>query len=132
MTTNSTINYLQNIKMLSTILKRFIRDKCKDPRIRSFVFPPVYPPPGLHLKADDSWTPQKYLKKIGGDTEEYADKFESVQEIFNCRTWELKGKGVPIRARKYILKVNEYFRQGVMTFEQLEKRTALPRKDKDD
>lgn len=118
--------------MLSCILKRFIRDRYKEPRIRTFVYPPVNPPPGLFLKADESWTPQKYLKKIGGDVEEYAEKFETVQEIFDSKRWELKGKGIPPRARRYILKVTEYFRQGVMTFEQLEKRSAAPRKEKED
>ena len=118
--------------MISHVLKRFIRDKCKEPRIRTFVFPPVTPPPGLHLRASESWTPQMYLKKIGGDVEEYAEKFETVQEIFDSKRWELKQKGIKPRARKYIQKVTEYFRQGVMTFEQLEKRTAAPRVDKED
>jgi hypothetical protein len=117
--------------MLASVLKRFIRDRYKEPRLRTFVFPPVSPPPGLYLKADENWTPQKYLKKIGGDVEEFAEKFESVQEIFDCKRWELKGKGIPPRARRYILKVTEYFRQGVMTFEQLEKRTAAARKEEE-
>lgn len=115
--------------MLSRVLIRQIRDKFKEPRIRSFLDPPLIPPPGLQLKANPDWTPQKYLKKIGGDTEEFADKFESVQEIFDCKRWELKGKGVPIRQRKYILKVTEYFRRGALTFEMLEKRTAAARVD---
>jgi 3-methyladenine DNA glycosylase/8-oxoguanine DNA glycosylase len=93
------------------------------------VYSPTLPVPGLNLKAEEGWTPQKYLKKIGGDTEEYADKFESVQEIFNSKRNELKTKGIPVRKRKYILKVTEYFRRGVLTFEKLEKRTAAPRND---
>ena len=117
--------------MLSRIPLRLIRDKFKDPRIRTFRDPPLIPPPGLQLTAEDGWTPQEYLKKIGGDTEEYADKFESVQEIFNCKRWELKGKGIPIRQRKYIVKVTEYFRRGALTFEMLKKRTAIPRVDID-
>lgn len=113
--------------MLGRISYRFIRDKFKEPRIRTFLNPPIRPPPGLELKAKEGWTPQQYLKKIGGDTEEFADKFETVQDIFDSKRWELKGKGIPIRQRKYILKITEYFRKGVLSFELLEKRTAAPR-----
>jgi len=63
------------------------------------------------------------------DLEEFADKFETVQEIFDRKRWELEWKGIPPRARRYILKVTEYFIQGVMTFEQLDKRTAAARQD---
>ena len=115
--------------MLSRVLYRSIRDRFKDPRIRTFLNPPITPPPGLELKAKDGWTPAQYLKKIGGDTEEYAEKFESVQEIFNCKRWELKGKGIPPRQRRYILKITEYFRRGVLSFELIEKRTAASRKE---
>lgn len=117
--------------MLSRLPLRFIRDKFKEPRIRTFLYTPASKPPGLNLKAQEGWTPQKYFKKIGGDTEEFHEKFETVQEIIDSKRWELKGKGIPPRQRKYILRITEYLRRGVLNFDMLEKRTAAPRKDEE-
>ena len=110
---------------------RFIRPRFKDPRLRSFLRVPISPPPGYNLTAPEDWEPEKYLKKIGGDTSEFSDKFETVQEILDAKRKQLKAKGIPTRQRKYILRVNEYMRRGVLSFPHLEKRTALPRKDDD-
>lgn len=35
------------------------------------------------------------MKQIGGDCDEYADKFESLEEVFNSTSREMKEKGVP-------------------------------------
>ena len=37
----------------------------------------------------------------------------------------MKEKGIPAKIRKYILSMREELRRGIMTFEYLEKRTAL-------
>jgi len=106
---------------------RFIRPRFKSPRLRVFCNPPIIPPPGLSLQAPEDWTVQKFFNKIGGDTEEYSDNFESVQEVLDSKTKYLKEKGLPPRQRKYVLRINEYLRRGVLSFELLEKRTAVPK-----
>jgi len=41
----------------------------------------VYPPPGKNLQLPN-WTPEFFMKKIGGDCEEFGEKFKSLKEIF--------------------------------------------------
>lgn len=43
---------------------------------------PVFPPPGLDLQVPADLTPEKFCKQIGGDCHEYADKFETIDEVF--------------------------------------------------
>jgi len=57
--------------------------KFKTPKMRMRVVRPVYPPPGLNLQIPEGMTPEVFCKQIGGDCAEYADKFESIDEIFN-------------------------------------------------
>ena len=85
---------------------------------------PVYPPPGLNLKLPD-WTPEEYLYKIGGDTYEHADKFETLEEVFTATSREMKAKEIPVRQRKYILRMKEMLRCGQLNFDYLSKRTHV-------
>lgn len=110
--------------IIKCIPVRFIRPRFRDPRIRTFLDPVTTPPPGLALKAPEDWTVEKFFKKIGGDLEEYADKFDNVQQILDAKRYEFKGKAIPPRKRKHIMWVVEYLRRGGLSFEQLEKRTA--------
>ena len=55
--------------------------KFKTPTIMMRTCTPVYPPPGLNLKVPD-WTPEYFMKQIGGDCGEYGDKFKNMLEIF--------------------------------------------------
>mmetsp|Transcript_28167 Transcript_28167/g.50385 ORF Transcript_28167/g.50385 Transcript_28167/m.50385 type:complete len:113 (+) Transcript_28167:29-367(+) len=108
--------------MLSSVLKRFIRDKPKAPRLRVTCIPPISPPPGLNLKAPEDWNVDKFFRKIGGDTEEYADKFETVNEVLSSDRYQFREKGVPAKTRKYIMRVTEMLRRGVLSFEVLDRR----------
>ena len=56
--------------------------KFKTPTLRMKVVNPVYPPPGLNLKIPEGLTTETFCKQIGGDCLEYADKFESIDEVF--------------------------------------------------
>ena len=75
-------------------------------------------------------TPAIFLSKIGGGTNEYADKFETLKEIFegnrvyNLKKDKFKEKGLPPHHRKYILSKVEMLRRGVLTFEYLQRRTV--------
>mmetsp|Transcript_6408 Transcript_6408/g.7367 ORF Transcript_6408/g.7367 Transcript_6408/m.7367 type:complete len:99 (+) Transcript_6408:120-416(+) len=85
---------------------------------------PIYPPPGLNLELP-SWTPEEYFLRIGGDCHDYADKFETLQEVFSLDSKEMRAKGVPCKQRKYILRTRELLRCGVLTFEYLGRRTVV-------
>ena len=63
--------------------------------MRMRVVRPVFPPPGLNLQIPEALTPETFCKQIGGDCAEYADKFETIGEVFNLDSKELKAKGVP-------------------------------------
>ena len=108
-----------------SMLVRFIRDKFKSPRLNTVCNPPIYPPPGLGLKAPDEWEVSKYFDKIGGDLEEHADKFETVAQVLQSDGPALKEKGIPARQRRYILRITEMLRRGVLSFEVLDKRTCV-------
>ena len=56
--------------------------KFKTPKMRMRVVHPVFPPPGLDLRIPEGLTPEKFCKQIGGDCHEYADKFETIDEVF--------------------------------------------------
>ena len=64
--------------------------KYKTPKLRMRCIQPIYPPPGLNLQIPQTLTPEKYLKQIGGDCGEYADKFENINQIFNFTTVKIK------------------------------------------
>ena len=57
--------------------------KFKTPKMRMLSVKPVYPPPGLNLRIPEGLTPEQFCKQIGGDCAEFADKFESIDEIFS-------------------------------------------------
>ena len=101
--------------------------KFKTPKMRMHVVRPIFPPPGLNLQIPEGLTPEKFCKQIGGDCAEYADKFETIEEVFNLDSKEMKEKGVPTVQRKYILRCRELLRRGVLTFEYLNRRTCLER-----
>ena len=83
-------------------------------------------PPGMDLKAPEDWTPKIFFEKIGGDTYNSADNFETLQEIFdNSNTEYLCKKGVPTKQRKYILRCVDFMRRGLLTFEYLERRKVV-------
>ena len=78
--------------------------KFKTPKMRMRVVRPVYPPPGLNLQIPEGMTPEVFCKQIGGDCAEYADKFESMDEIFNFDGRQFREKGLPPVQRKYIMR----------------------------
>ena len=61
-------------------------------------------PPGLELEIPEDLTPENYLRSIGGDCEDFADKFEKIDELFETSGSEMKGKEIPCKQRKYILR----------------------------
>ena len=103
----------------------FGRLKYKTPRLLMKNIKPV-PAPGYNLELPD-WTPEEFCKRIGGDCDEYAEKFETLEEIFSMNKYEMKAKGVPPHQRRYIFRVKNMLRQGVLTFDYLGKRTCLDR-----
>ena len=109
---------------LRTTLVRFIRAKPKDPCLRNLLNPPLLPAPGLDMKLP-AWTVDQFFKKIGGDTAEYAEKFEKLEQVFAANRYQMKERGVPPKKRRYIKRVVEMMRRGVISFESLEKRTAV-------
>eukprot|EP00340_Litonotus_pictus_P006988 CAMPEP_0170518194 /NCGR_PEP_ID=MMETSP0209-20121228/3940_1 /TAXON_ID=665100 ORGANISM="Litonotus pictus, Strain P1" /NCGR_SAMPLE_ID=MMETSP0209 /ASSEMBLY_ACC=CAM_ASM_000301 /LENGTH=112 /DNA_ID=CAMNT_0010803661 /DNA_START=151 /DNA_END=489 /DNA_ORIENTATION=+ len=83
---------------------------------------PVYPPPGFNLEVPD-WTPQKFMEQIGGDCLNSASNFETLKEIFNnSNSLYLKEKGVAAKQRKYLLRIIDMLRRGLLTFEYIESR----------
>ena len=55
----------------------------KTPKMKMRHVNPIFPPPGKNLQIPKDLTPETYLKSIGGDCGEYADKFETIDEVFN-------------------------------------------------
>lgn len=105
-------------------LVRFIRARPKDPYLRNMLYTPVNPPPGMDLPLP-TWTVDHFFKKIGGDMAEYAEKFEKLEQVFAANKYQLKERGLPPRKRKYLKWVVELLRRGVISFDSLEKRTAV-------
>jgi hypothetical protein len=64
------------------------------------------------------------MAKIGGDCNEYADKFETIEEVLSNSTFEMKEKGIPTHQRKYLLRMRELLKRGVLSFSYLERRTC--------
>ena len=63
--------------------------------MRMKVVRPIYPPPGLSLRAPEDLDVNTFCRQIGGDCEEYADKFESMDEIFDLTSRDMRERGVP-------------------------------------
>ena len=94
------------------------------PKMRFKCRRPIYPPPGNNLSIPEDLTPEQFLKQIGGDTEEYAEKFENVHDIVMTKKYRLKEAGMPTQQRKYIYRIRELLKRGVITFEYLSRRTC--------
>jgi len=54
---------------------------------------------------------------------DYSDKFENINEVFTLTSAQLKEKGIPAMNRRYLLRVRELMRRGLLTFEYLARRT---------
>ena len=78
--------------------------KFKTPKLRMKCVVPIYPPPGLSLKIPEDLDHVKFCRQIGGDCEEIADKFESIDQIFKLSSIEMKRLGIPVVQRKYIFR----------------------------
>ena len=63
----------------------------------------VIDPPGLDLKIPEDLDPETFCRQIGGDCDEYHDKFDNIQQIFELQGWEMKKRDVPTKQRKYIM-----------------------------
>ena len=70
--------------------------KYKTPKLRMKTVRPIYPAPGLSLKPPADLTPIDFCRQIGGDTEEYAEKFETTQEIFDFDGQKMKSMDIPV------------------------------------
>jgi hypothetical protein len=55
---------------------------------------------------------ESFLKKIGRNTLEYVEHFESWNKLMTITTEEMKEKGIETRQRRYILACREKFRRG--------------------
>ena len=99
--------------------------KFRTARMRLKTVKPIFPPPGLALRPPAELSPVDFCRQIGGDCEEIADKFESIDEVFDLTSKEMKDRGIPTIQRKYILRCREMLRRGVLTFEYLSRRTVL-------
>ena len=108
---------------------RFGKPSYRRPRIRTYQNPPITPAPGMNLKAPEDLSVEDYFKQLGYGCEEYADKFETVDEVLGSKKWDFKKIGVPPAERRHIMWVTELLRRGVMSFEVLSRRTAVMQPD---
>ena len=99
--------------------------KFKQPTLRMKNVRRIFPPPGLDLRVPEGLEPEAFLKSIGGDCDEYADKFETMKDVMEMDSLKMKLQGVPTVQRKYILRCREQLRRGILTFEYLSRRTCL-------
>ena len=121
---------LHNNNMIVMTQMRFIGKtesphKFKQPTLRMKNVRRIFPPPGLDLKIPEDLEPEAFLKSIGGDCDEYADKFETMKDVMEMSSLKMKHEGVPTIQRKYILRCREQLRRGILTFEYLGRRTCL-------
>ena len=75
-------------------------------------------PPGLDFKIPEGLEVESFLRQIGGDCEEYADKFESIEEVFNEDSRALRNREIPTKQRKYIMRkwpIADWFRRSRTT-----------------
>ena len=76
--------------------------KFKTPKLRMRTVRPV-PAPGDDLKIPENLDPETFCKQIGGDCDDYGDKFETMDEIFSLGKWDMKKRDIPVKQRKYIM-----------------------------
>jgi len=119
-------NFLQESKQLISVARYYKRNMVfhSQPKLKLRTVQPVYPPPGLNLQIPE-WKHEDFLMRIGGGCSDYADKFESLNQVFELNRDQLKEKGVPATQRKHIFRIREMLRRGVLTFDYLERRTTL-------
>ena len=77
--------------------------KFMTPKLRMRTVRPIEPP-GLNLKVPKDLDHETFLRQIGGDCEEIADKFESIDEVFTENSFQMKQRDIPVKQRKYILR----------------------------
>jgi len=68
---------------------------------------PVVPEPRNGMTLD------KFLKSIGRECEQHVGKFKSWQHLFATKGKQMKGLGIGLADRKYILRWLEKYRQGL-------------------
>lgn len=96
--------------------------KFTTPTLRMRKMTPVSPP-GHNLKAPEGWNVQKFFDKVGGDLTGHADKFESLQEIFDKDNRDFyKSKELPVKQRKYLSRIVLLLKRGLLNFNYLERR----------
>jgi hypothetical protein len=84
---------------------------------------PVFPPPGWDLKIPENIDIKTFCEKVGGDMYEHSDKFEKLSDLFEMNSEKLKEKGLPVKQRKYLLRMVHMMRRGLITFDFLKART---------
>lgn len=52
--------------------------------------------PGNNLQIPGALTPELFFRQIGGDCEEYADKFETIEEVFQENGFQLRDREIPV------------------------------------
>ena len=80
---------------IRSIGKTESKHKFKTPTMRMRNVRPVFPPPGLALKPPADLDVTTFFRQIGGECEEYADQFETIDEVFEIQTSDMKKKGIP-------------------------------------
>ncbi len=62
----------------------------KTPTMRMRRVNRITPPPGMNLQLPKDLDAETFCKQIGGDCEDYSDKFESLEEVFSLNSVSLK------------------------------------------
>jgi len=60
--------------------------KFRTPKLRMRVVRPISPPPRENLVIPKDMDVETFCKQIGGDCDDIADKFESMDEVFSFDT----------------------------------------------
>merc|ERR1712079_854622 len=101
-----------NMLMMTSVQMRCFTGKTEDgfkwrtPKLRLRKVKRI-PPPGMNLKIPADLDPETFCAQIGGDCDDIADKFETIDEVFTLDRLATKERGVPIQQRKYILRCRE-------------------------
>jgi hypothetical protein len=81
--------------------------KWQTPKLRMRVVRPMAAP-GLDFKIPDDLEIEAFFRQIGGDCEEYAEKFETIEQVFNEDSLAMKYREIPTKQRKYIMRKFPY------------------------
>ena len=112
---------------LLALPRAFKAYRSTDARVRFRCIQPVYPPPGRALQPPD-WPVLKFMERIGMGCRDWADKFESVQQVLDARERDLERRQMPAAVRRHVMMIAERLRRGVLTFEYLERRNPAHRR----